>query len=675
MGRLARQSFGSADAYRAEERQPVKEHGELPRASAPMSNKEIVHVEIVEPGHEPHADPVSALALGSWWWVREPEKDDWLGCVMQIGSNFVELKSPIGIDQRIHLDQIDIRLRVAPDAAEYIAQRVGEYQVRSRGIIQQIQDVSNRLGLNPLALADASSTALAVVSEQPDIKSYEKALTTARDKTLPELFKALRANSEAMAEWMVADTLPLEASINPLEGSIAVVKDRIFNVSLYAGLSEETVQVAKGKPAALAEPLHVMQRRLYMDEECLLDYQAGGMEFKDIRKFDAWLAKPKHRDRMLPFPRTLVAMRVRRTDKDHESSSALDAFIKMRIAEADKLTFLYIRNGDQVWRLSCELEFDELVFPDPAVFNPNEPKMVKMFCSRVDKIITRREYDVLVANYHEEQKRAKEWDKTHPKKDHFFNPHRHGVFSSDDPRRDYDPFDTTNLYYDEVAEHVENEFKKYNRIALLIQGLFDRSGALHPHGPVQTWKPDGFAKAVRLVNDATGALHHGDKPDFEAYRARLNESLSTGSMTVGQERQWLIKEAITENARMDRVGRGRDFHHYTTFRPYGNPGPGLIAKVANWQRKSQRAVFRWKKVAEHISRERLYMGESHRVMNRTLTVPASKLLNVSAYTKGDYQQFFADPRTRADYLQWAPLLLAAEDWVSGKRPLIFDDDE
>jgi hypothetical protein len=47
-------------------------------------------------------------------------------------------------------------------------------------------------------------------------------------------------------------------------------------------------------------------------------------------------------------------------------------------------------------------------------------------------------------------------------------------------------------------------------------------------------------------------------------------------------------------------------------------------------------------------------------------VPANALLNISAYTPGDFKQFFADPRTRAEYLQWAPLLLTAEDWHSGK---------
>ena len=50
-----------------------------------------------------------------------------------------------------------------------------------------------------------------------------------------------------------------------------------------------------------------------------------------------------------------------------------------------------------------------------------------------------------------------------------------------------------------------------------------------------------------------------------------------------------------------------------------------------------------------------------------LVVPKSRLLHVNAYTPGDFKQFFADPRTRADYLQWAPYLLEAEEYHAGHR--------
>ena len=34
---------------------------------------------------------------------------------------------------------------------------------------------------------------------------------------------------------------------------------------------------------------------------------------------------------------------------------------------------------------------------------------------------------------------------------------------------------------------------------------------------------------------------------------------------------------------------------------------------------------------------------------------------------GDYKIFFSDPRTRENYIQWAPLLMAAEEYHAGHR--------
>ncbi len=49
-------------------------------------------------------------------------------------------------------------------------------------------------------------------------------------------------------------------------------------------------------------------------------------------------------------------------------------------------------------------------------------------------------------------------------------------------------------------------------------------------------------------------------------------------------------------------------------------------------------------------------------INCNLVIPSDAVLNVSAYKPGMFKQFFNDPRTRADYLKWAPLLLRAEEW-------------
>jgi hypothetical protein len=47
-------------------------------------------------------------------------------------------------------------------------------------------------------------------------------------------------------------------------------------------------------------------------------------------------------------------------------------------------------------------------------------------------------------------------------------------------------------------------------------------------------------------------------------------------------------------------------------------------------------------------------------------VPVSELFNVDAYQPGDFKQFFADPRTRGQYLVWAPMLIAAEEYQAAR---------
>jgi hypothetical protein len=55
--------------------------------------------------------------------------------------------------------------------------------------------------------------------------------------------------------------------------------------------------------------------------------------------------------------------------------------------------------------------------------------------------------------------------------------------------------------------------------------------------------------------------------------------------------------------------------------------------------------------------------------------PASVLTCVDAYTPGDFHMFFDDPRTRADYLQWAPILLACEDWHHERKTATDSSEE
>jgi len=356
-------------------------------------------------------------------------------------------------------------------------------------------------------------------------------------------------------------------------------------------------------------------------------------------------------------------MRVRRTPKDRDFDGSLQsAYIIMNLEHQDKRTFLYMRNGDRLYRLSTELEFDEWIFPSKDEFDPGEPLMFSMFGSRVDKVITRAEYEQRLAAEKDRIKASRDWKDTQeklPEEQRSSAPYR---------RPDYDiqghwhSFDKSSVYYDEAAAAVADRLRKYNRVATILQGLFDRSEVFHPHHPVQTWTPDGFARAIELVYDGSGALHNGEAPDFEAYRARLNATLGAGSVVVGQEQFWLEKEAQKENDRIDRDWRARHKHHHKTFRPHGNGGPGFVAEIAEWKPRSSVGRFTW---LRNRMRGAGYYENDWSPIACTLEVPSQHLLNISAYTPGDFKQFFADRRTRAQYLKWAPALLAAEEFHAG----------
>lgn len=643
----------------------------------------MIHVPVVLVDEEDEAQRITSTPSndgpipGQWYWAKNSarrnddnpeEPEELLVCATKVGSNFVEVTMPhhkYGYSWRVHLEKFWTDLRHEPNPDQVIRVNITHHQKETQRLMNEVQALTQRLGLTPVksvgfgSTPSGSGTELAVLSGQHDIKRYGKELVQAKEQTLPALLEAIKESTAKMATWMKAPALPMEVAHEELKGSIDDIDGRILSISLYAGLAEQSVQISKGNPADLADKLHVMQRMLFMDEECLLNYDAGGMEFANIREFDQWLAKPENLNRILPFPRTLVAMRVRRSKKDREIVNILDLYIRFRGEISDAYTFLYVRNGEQLYRLDTEIEFGEMIFPDRTLYDPQEPKMVKVDgFRRYDEMMTVSEFEVRLSEHKDAERNFRAWRKANPKAQDWDNPHRNigGRFRPDE----WKPVDHSNVYFDECMKEIEKKITEFNRIALIIQGLFDRSLVLHPHLPVQSWNKEGFERAIELVMDGTDVLYHGEPPDFQAYKDCCNASLGEGSVTVGQEDFWMAKEAEKESNRLDRDYRNRTDYRPKRFRPQGNPGPGLTATIAKWSPRTRTATFSW----ERDKRSRQFRNET---ANCHLSVPASALFNVSAYQQGDFKQFFIDPRTRQQYLKWAPMLLAAEDYVAGKR--------
>ncbi len=645
-------------------------------------------------GAEPERiDTSDQIQLAQWYWVKLSDKDEnTLMCVTALGSNYIGFNG-LDCSCRVHLDQFSACCTRELNYRAIIRQNIVKHQKEAERLLGEINALTQRLGVSPtVALEYESDTrSLSVLNAEVDVKQYKKSLIRAKEKTLPELFKQVEDASREMSSWMKAELIPLKASLGQMKDVIEVITDRVFHVELYAGLSEQVVQVRDGAAAAAGEKLHLMQRRCYMDEECLADYRVGGMDIHSLKQFDAWLAEPEHLQSLLPFPRCMTAFRIRRNDKKRDWSDIRQLMIAIAETEADKFTYLYIRNGAQLYRMCTTLEFGEKIFPNTTEFG-TEPMVAYFSCDRVENLMTKREHEALVQKEKDRTRNHAAWCKANAKKpekpdkknepafrvigsddigkesryrqDEFFSPYRHDHFNTLDR---YEPFDQSNVHYDDIAEHIATQIKQYNRIALIIQGLFDRSPVLHPHPPVKLWDAAGFEAAVKLIRDSDGALHAGEQPDFEAYRAEVNASLSKDSVTIGQDDFWQRAEAVRENARERRNWRSRgDRRELEHFSPYGNPGPGYIAKVATCGRTT--CTFTWQRERSYRSRPRYY-GDPDGPINCHIQVPHDKLFNVSAYKPGDFRRFYADPRTRAEYLQWAPFLIAAEEWHAGNHEL------
>ncbi|MBD3353578.1 MAG: hypothetical protein GF364_18990 [Candidatus Lokiarchaeota archaeon] len=680
------------------------------------------------------------IELGQWYWYFDPEnKSTELGCVTHIGSNYFKLSFPTQNEYhtiRIHMNDFN-SLKIELNPNQVIQDNVQHYKNEVDNILNKIKQITARLGVSTrVGITDrhtatkASNNSLVCISQNDDPNQYKNDLIKTKEKDLPELFKEMEHNNKWLSAWLSAEAIPLKAVSDSVKGCLEEVDDRIFAVSLYAGLAEEVVQFADGKPADYGDKLHIMQRRCYMDEECLLDYRSGGMDFESLNEFNKWMAKPNNRDRILPFPRCLAAFKIRRNAKYYDYDGSLSKFIKINDANAKNTqTYLYIRNGDKLYFLRSDLNFNERIFPDPNVCDPSVPLMAKCNIKELE-FMTVNEYEELSkiyakekAQYEKEEKERLKWFEENvgprPEEEDFtlnedgtvtynqgkftriitkedVNDNRwshdccdaayywyhnniwrrkldgapyggyHHKTKSKVYHKGFNPnkwfsFDQNTVYYDDGLKQIADKIKYYNRIALIVQGLFDRSEILHPHPPVQTWTAKGFEAAVTLIYDESKTLYNGEKPDFEAYRIKCNEYLGPHAVTIGQQKVYEEKMAEKENERQENDYRIRNPSNYNRYKPFGDPGPGLVAQIAKWMPKAHKAKFTWASRKQHWN---LHSQSEYKYT--TVTVEEKDLFCVDGYEKGDFIQFFKDPRTRAEYLKWAPILLAAEDYLAGK---------
>ena len=462
--------------------------------------------------HEPDArvtriENDDTINAGDWYWINLNDDEDfdeermgpeyiidaegwYLMCVAHVGSNFVTVSTcdDNGThDWNIHIDNWFISVRKEPDWKTFVKGRVDQAAIGIQTNIQLLSDKAAALHLQaenaPRPKNESEQSFLpSTVVKSPDI--YKHALVKARDNEFPRITKEIQCQNVDLAIQTRNMFLPDVVKMEQLQKVLGTVKDRLFTIELYVGFQEQVKQIKEGKPAAIEEPIAIRQLLLYMDEETLFDYKSGGMDFGTLERFDKWIVKKKNLCRILPERRGIVAMQVRRHDKDYGPCKTIsDAWVAFLKNQENNRSYLLIRNGDNVYRIATDLEF--------------KPRLIPLN-DELNKPLTRedRSYNFEKHDYDEESE----------------------VITVDDMR------------YDDYVLKRMTKIKRYNRIILIIQGLIDRTQIFDPMPKVSLSSGATLDTWVRAIRDEEGLP--APSVSIDEYRNQLNKSLRKGKVAV-----------------------------------------------------------------------------------------------------------------------------------------------
>lgn len=133
------------------------------------------------------------IEIGAWYWVKKDFEDGeklntptwWLGCVIAVGSNFVEFKSPCEYSShRIHSADLGTHVRKENEATKYISEQIDKYKKEVEHWINQARELTKRLGVRDVLRLNSErndTTALATCSSINDVKAYQTALVEVRN--------------------------------------------------------------------------------------------------------------------------------------------------------------------------------------------------------------------------------------------------------------------------------------------------------------------------------------------------------------------------------------------------------------------------------------------------------------------------------------------------------------
>ena len=264
------------------------------------------------------------------------------------------------------------------------------------------------------------------------------------------------------------------ALLEPALKQLARLEDGVDALNIYLGRDEEIITLREGERAPATEPVSVRQLVLAMDEESTIAADKDGMDFHDIDRFGEWLLRdPAHVEQMIPEAKGVVAVIARRAKKDYG-----DAWTQVQADQANAQTWWLVRNGDCLWLTTTLFTVGNRTVPSPKEFT-----------------------------------------------DLFVVPGRFG-----EPSRPMAPGSSD---WVKAEERADARTRHYMKVALLLQGLLDRTTVFHPHDGASFLDQSHYdAGRVRVILDGENAITDG-RPSYRDWLRDKRAQMHEGMRVIG----------------------------------------------------------------------------------------------------------------------------------------------
>ena len=203
--------------------------------------------------------------------------------------------------------------------------------------------------------------------------SKHLALLQDKKNWLVDTTKEMNEKVGLLGGYFSEKAIAIQGSFSDQIKQIDSLNKSLANFQLYTGESVALELIRDGNRAPDETPLTIYQRKLWMDEESLINAAYGGLERKDIGLFTEYLARNDELvNRILPAEKSVVLIGYSRQHREYYNDRS--AYEVGEIMRANTSGYLLIRNGEKIWRVLADI-----ALPSAARLFPQAKDLEKPF--------------------------------------------------------------------------------------------------------------------------------------------------------------------------------------------------------------------------------------------------------------------------------------------------------